>query len=802
LSRFYFIEALSGERRLEEQDFPLSVGGAGTDVVMAGVDDNCVIAHIALSDGHAYIQPAGKTPELFHNHEHIISSAWLKSGDRIQIADQELNWVVKGDRVLISIRPVSKEPELQAPHDPPPGSGSEADTGVVPLPRSSLSAIGNRRLRYLVIALFSLLLLMAAFVLFATPVMVSFDPEPESWSLDGFPPPVPLGGRLLVVPGGYTVKASLEGYQPLELDIDIPSGDLQALNFDLMELPGRLKLLLEPAVTARLIADDIEIPINSENIALLDGGLRALRIETDRYLPEERELAINGRDVLQELHIKLQPAWADVELDSLPTGATVELDGKVIGTTPLVSEILQGQRQLDLSLSGYKTFHLDVSIEAGSQVQMEPVSLEPNDGKLVLDSSPTGATVSIDGKFHGSTPLTVALSSGVTHKLRLSEPGYLTMEQSIKLQADETRQLGITLPPEYGIIFVTSKPADAKLMINGEPAGTGTQRLRLTTRSHRLSFSKPGHVTQSLNVTPQTGTSQNIDITLKTLEQAKAEARPEKFNTAAGQEMYLLEPGAPFQMGASRREAGRRANESQRLVEITKPFYLSATEVSNAAYRKFNPGHNSGSAEGVSLNGDKLPVVNVSWNDAARFCNWLSKQENLPLAYEAIDGQMVLSSTPTSGYRLPTEAEWVYAARIHEQNPAARYPWKGSYPPATATGNYADAQIADTLANVVSGYNDGYRGPAPVGSFTAQTPGFHDLGGNVAEWINDYYAVYPGAANRLVKDPRGPVNGDHHVVRGSSWRDGSITELRLSYRDYSRGPRDNLGFRIARYADE
>ena len=72
----------------------------------------------------------------------------------------------------------------------------------------------------------------------------------------------------------------------------------------------------------------------------------------------------------------------------------------------------------------------------------------------------------------------------------------------------------------------------------------------------------------------------------------------------------------------------------------------------------------------------------------------------------------------------------------------------------------------------------------------------------MAEWINDYYAVYPGQGEKLVRDPIGPSAGDHHVVRGSSWRDGSITELRLSYRDYSRDPRDNLGFRIARYADE
>jgi hypothetical protein len=61
--------------------------------------------------------------------------------------------------------------------------------------------------------------------------------------------------------------------------------------------------------------------------------------------------------------------------------------------------------------------------------------------------------------------------------------------------------------------------------------------------------------------------------------------------------------------------------------------------------------------------------------------------------------------------------------------------------------------------------------------------------------------VYPGEADRRVRDPLGPVSGEHHVVRDSSWRQGTIAELRLSYRDYSRAPRPDLGFRIARYAE-
>ena len=79
--------------------------------------------------------------------------------------------------------------------------------------------------------------------------------------------------------------------------------------------------------------------------------------------------------------------------------------------------------------------------------------------------------------------------------------------------------------------------------------------------------------------------------------------------------------------------------------------------------------------------------------------------------------------------------------------------------------------------------------------------GFYDLGGNAAEWMHDIYAVYPASATRLVSDPMGPATGQLHVVRGASWRHGSISELRLTYRDYSSKQRPDLGFRIARYAE-
>lgn len=122
-------------------------------------------------------------------------------------------------------------------------------------------------------------------------------------------------------------------------------------------------------------------------------------------------------------------------------------------------------------------------------------------------------------------------------------------------------------------------------------------------------------------------------------------------------------------------------------------------------------------------------------------------------------------------------------------------------PPTGKAGNYADLSAAELLSEHLESYNDGYPATAPVASYATSALGLYDLGGNVSEWVNDRYGAQPENPAATVRDPLGPASGSAHTVRGSSWRHGRITGLRLSYRDSATGPRDDLGFRIVRYAD-
>lgn len=800
MKRVYFVDDSRGARPIDDGQLPLSLGGEGVaDIVLPGAPMDFIAAHIAVSDGHAYLQPAALDGLLFHNHRQVRDSVWLKSGDQVQVGNAVLHWTVRGDQVHIDVSAYQPQPASQPPVTPvlqPPGSQP-------PLPRSEPGphVMQRRTLKRAFAAVLGLLALVAGFVLIATPIEITVTPPPATQQLSGFPPPLPLGKRLLVWPGQYRLQATLAGYKTFDEVLVVPRGGFRSFNLTMHELPGEIALQVQPNVPFQLTVDAETVAVDGHGVARIDRGSHLLRIESERYLPAEQQVDVTGLAKAQQVDFTLIPAWATVHVGSQPAGAEVRVDGALLGNTPLDIELLQGEHSFTLQMPLYKALTLEQTVVAGVPLLLDTLVLEPADGRVLLDSVPAAATVQVNGDYRGTTPTLLTLSSAREYSLRVSKPGYATREQTLQVQPEQQQSLTLNLDAQFGSVFVTSVPADAELRVDGQPLGKATRRLRLTTQPHLLEVYKSGYVSQVFNVTPRTGVSQNVDVTLQTPQQVKQASVTETVRTSAGQELRLVRRTQPFTLGASRREPGRRANESARLVQLTRSFYFGEREVTNAQYRVFKPAHTSGSAEGASLDGPQQPVVNVSWDDAARYCNWLSKQEGLPPAYREVGGHAQLIRPVPTGYRLPTEVEWAYVARVLGRSDAARYPWEGGFPPTQVVANFADVRISDTLAQTLSNYDDHFRVSAPVGSFSAYPAGFYDLAGNVAEWMSDYYAVYPGQADRLAKDPLGPENGEHHLVRGSSWRQGNITELRLSYRDYSRELRADLGFRLARYVE-
>jgi formylglycine-generating enzyme required for sulfatase activity len=159
------------------------------------------------------------------------------------------------------------------------------------------------------------------------------------------------------------------------------------------------------------------------------------------------------------------------------------------------------------------------------------------------------------------------------------------------------------------------------------------------------------------------------------------------------------------------------------------------------------------------------------------------------------------------GYRLPTEAEWEYAARYVDGQQWNRYAWGATSPPPNGAANLAGQEYMPTapgpgVTDVVTlpGYRDESVVVAPVGSHGRSSTGLADMGGNVSEWTHDVYVSLPDSA--AATDPRGPDIAGAHVMRGANWRTASIAELRLAWRERAAGPSQVLGFRVARHAGD
>ncbi len=639
--------------------------------------------------------------------------------------------------------------------------------------------------------------LVLLFLFTAKSIQINTDPGDASYKISGGLA-IKLGQRYLLRPGDYQLQASHQAYYPLQEAFSVDAKDSQRFAFVLQRLPDLLTVNSKPTDAALMIDGDSKGNTPLENIELAAGEYQ-LQLQAARYLPYAETITVEGGGNALQKSPALEPAWAEVSVASVPDGATLLVDGEVIGSTPIEAEILQGTHTLAVQLAGYKTWSTELKVEPGKAQQLEDVVLAKADAVLQVQTTPADAGILVDGVFRGQSPLELYLNPGKRYKIELFKTGYQKTSRQISLQSGEQQKLAVAFKPLIGEIRIATQQQDVELSIDGVVQKSAASTFKLAARTHTIRVTKPGYKPFVNTITPKPGFPQRVNVSLVSLQQAKLQALRPSIKTAVGQTMRLLQPGS-FTMGASRREPGRRANEVIRNIELTRPFYLATTEVSNVEFKQFDTSHSSGRAGEKSLNGDKQPAVTVTWLQAVRYCNWLSKLDQLKPAY-TIDGkEKVTIDNDAAGYRLPTEAEWAWAARKTESG-MLKYPWGQTLPPTANAGNFADQSASQLVGQVIAGYSDGYAVTAPVASFPASARKLYDIGGNVAEWMHDYYGQLRPVSKAPELNPMGPETGRFHVIRGSSWRHGSTVELRLSFRDYGAKGRDDVGFRIARNAE-
>lgn len=609
-----------------------------------------------------------------------------------------------------------------------------------------------------------------------------------------------VGPRFLVLPGEVRLQISADGYYEYSGELSISRETSQSYRYELLPLPGYLTLTSTPAA-ATVFIDGEQLGTTPLEDVELAAGEHTLALRHDRYQDLETRVDIEGRETEQDLAVTLEPDWATFSFETDPPGATVFIDDEPVGNTPLETEILSGQREMRIKLAAHKEITRTLDVEAMQDRNLPTFELEAADGLVYLRSNPGDAGVLLNGDYRGQTPLEIEVTPEQDHTLTFFRSGYEQTSRDLRVVAEEEQTVEVTLPPVTHPVTISATPEDADLYVDGEYRGKANQQIDLLATAQTLEVRKEGYVPFETEFTARPGLEQQLDVSLITLEQQRLNSIEPRITTAAGQRMRLLYP-ATFTMGASRREAGRQANEVLRDVTLTRPFYIAETEVTNAQFGRFDSEHSSGVVEGHTLSNNNQPVVQVSWKQAALFCNWLSDQDDLAPFYVVENDEITGINPDSTGYRLPTEAEWAWSARVAgDPDRLLKFPWGNELPPPEEHGNYADLSAASILNRIISNYDDGYTVTAPVASFTANHRDLYDMGGNVAEWVHDYYGTTGQLGGDVQQNPLGPEQGNYHVIRGSSWAHGTITELRLSFRDYGSDGRDDVGFRIARYLE-
>jgi formylglycine-generating enzyme required for sulfatase activity len=215
---------------------------------------------------------------------------------------------------------------------------------------------------------------------------------------------------------------------------------------------------------------------------------------------------------------------------------------------------------------------------------------------------------------------------------------------------------------------------------------------------------------------------------------------------------FVLIPAVTFMMGSLSNKPGRFNNETFHQVTISKPYYMQTTEVTQGQWNKVMGNRPSYFKDC----GEDCPVEQVSWYDVQEFIKKLNLTEG------------------ENKYRLPTEAEWEYAARGGEKN---------------------EEYSGGNDVNAVAWYNSNSGDKThPVAQKLPNKWRLFDMSGNVYEWCSDWYGLYP---SKPASNPKGPPTGDNRVYRGGGWHYGAWS-CRVAYRDgiVSDRSRNDLGFRL------
>ena len=570
----------------------------------------------------------------------------------------------------------------------------------------------------------------------------------------------------------FNINVVAYGYKSKEFEFN--HNDAEKLII-LVEMPVLVKFKIDQNYNEFILNDRI---LDSLENIYLKKGIYSYEVKSKNHISYKSKLEINKYADEILVPIIMQEVNKKLVINSEPNQASVFLNNVELGVTPLSVNLNTTSNNILIKKSEYKDSNIDYIVKNNNSDQIIIKLIEDED-VININTVPSQASLFFNEDYIGISPLKFKIQDkGI---LKVKKYGYV--DNKINITKD-TKKLNIVLTEDSSEVFISSDPP-SDVFLNEEYIGKTPFTKKIQKIKHKISFKSKGFRTLNESFEP-TKDKQNIIKKLLTEKEASLLENKKYSRTSIDGELILFEPGS-FLMGSSKKESRRDINEIMRSVKITKHFYISKNLITEEQYSLFKRSSKS-----------NLPVNNISWIDAAKFCNWLSSKEGFENFYEIKNDQIISFNMDSKGYRLPTEAEWEYVAKSNTPEKYI-YSWGSDRKITKLVGNIADVSTQGILSNFIDDYDDGYDERSPVGSFRSNQNDINDLTGNLSEWVNDFYSVEFVQQSKVFQDYIGPLAGTSHVIKGSNYYSSTPLQLGLSYRTYGNEPNNLVGFRIARW---
>lgn len=555
---------------------------------------------------------------------------------------------------------------------------------------------------------------------------------------------VPAGARKVTI--SHQQLGILRNY-PFIIDIE------EATVYEMVLTTGKVVTTIETQIESQWLVinstptgadvyiDDLpanQTPYQNE----LPLGKHTYRISYDMYLPSAGTVVLTA-DKKETINQTLKPNFGTLNVTSFPeNGASVSIDDVNTGkTTPCTFEqVKTGEHLITLRLNMYKTSSEKFNIQAGDNLNI-PVKLSPTFAEVTVNSNPA-SDIYIAGEQKGNGTWSGRLLPGI-YLFEARKDKYAPVSEKHEVILGQA--LNLTLQPiaQTGTLKVMTTPTDAIISLDGVNQGTAPATLRnLLAGDYTLTLSISNYKTISKKITIAEG--QTTQVT-----EAFVKGSSETINSVPISKVFfeMVEvKGGSFQMGNNNGE-----NDERPVHRVTiSDFSISKTEVTQAQFKAIMGNNPS------KFIGDNLPVENVSWNTVQEFIQKLNLKTGIT-------------------YRLPTEAEWEFAAR--GGNKTMNYKYSGS----------------NVLGDVAWYGGNSEKSTHSVGMKQPNELGLFDMSGNVTEWCGDWYGTYH---KNDQSNPTGSSLSSFRILRGGSW--GSLqSNCSVSYREYAAiGDRGRVGFRL------